>query len=217
MSRVREVRTGGASPPPPMFPPLSSFPFPSCSNGLQRPFPFPLICNMPAPPLNTDRSQRTKDILSAIFSLPFPTIALFSPLGDGRPHQPLTGSLSRSHAPGAPEFSTVQWRERPDILLEGADQFLKPQIPTLIRALFKSLPRSQNKWGWPRAHAGRSLGGVESGQSESRSALYQLHFQATGLESWGLSGLVQLPPEGGNPLYIHDALEISMRSVSVPG
>lgn len=75
-----------------------------------------------------------------------------------------------SHALGAPEFSTAQWHERPDILLEEADQFLKPEIPTLIRALFSSLPRSQNKWGWPSHQAGCSLGWgggrVESQQRE---------------------------------------------------
>lgn len=95
-----------------------------------------------SPSPNTDRSQRTKNILSAIFSLPFPTIALFSSPGDGRP-APVSHRLPvPAHMPpGAPEFSTAQWRERPDILLEGADQFLKPEIPTLIRALFKKSPK----------------------------------------------------------------------------
>lgn len=75
-------------------------------------------------------------------------------------HQSLTDSLFPAHMPpGAPEFSTTQWREKPDILLEGANQFLKPEIPSLIRALFRSLPRKPNKWGWPRAPARHSLGG----------------------------------------------------------
>lgn len=162
-----------------------------------------------SPSPNADRSWRTKNILSAIFSLPFPTIALFSSPGDGRPASASRRLPVPAHMPpGAPEFRTAQWRERPDILLEGANQFLKPEIPSLIRALFRSLPRKPSKWGWPRAPARHSLGGLESEQCELRSELYQPHLQAKELESWDLSGLGQLPMEGGSSLYIHDSLEI---------
>ena len=124
-------------------------------------------------------------------------------------HQSLTDSLFPAHMPlGAPEFSTAQWRERPDILSEGANQFLKPEIPRLIRALFRSLPRKPSKWGWPRAPARHSRGGLESEQCEARSELYQPQLQAKELESWDLSGLRQLPTKGGSSLYIHDSLEI---------
>lgn len=160
---MNEVRNVGASLP---FQALS---LPELFKWVPEAIPISTYLQHASPSPNTDGAQRTKNILSAIFSLLFPTIALFSPLGDGRPHRPLAGSLSLLTCPGgAQEFSTAQWRERPDILLEGADQFLKPEIPTLIRALFKSLPRSQNKWGWPSAHAGCCLGGGWS-QSSRRS------------------------------------------------
>ena len=62
--------------------------------------------------------------------------------------------------------------------------------------------------GWPRAPARHSLEGLESEQCEPRSELSQPHLQAKELESWDLSGLGQLPTEGGSSLYIHDSLEV---------
>lgn len=54
---------------------------------------------------------------------------------------------------------------------------------------------------------------MESEQCEARSELYQPHLQAKELDSWDLSGLGQLPTEGGSSLYIHDSLEIQIHSV----
>ena len=54
-----------------------------------------------SPSPNTDRSRRTKNILSAISSLPFPTTALFSSPGDGEACTSLSQApCPRSHAPG---------------------------------------------------------------------------------------------------------------------
>lgn len=50
--------------------PFKLFPFLGCSNRFQRPFPFPLICNMPAPPLTQTglKGQKTSCRLFSLFS-----------------------------------------------------------------------------------------------------------------------------------------------------
>lgn len=148
MPKVRQVKNGGACPLPrvrvfsPLPPPLA-LSFPKLFKRVSKAVPISTHLQHASPFPNTDRSWRTKNILSAIFSLPFPTIALLVPLGMASLYISHRLSVPTHMPSGAPEFSITQWHERPDILLQGADQFLKPEIPTLISVLFKSPQKSK--------------------------------------------------------------------------
>lgn len=67
----------------------------------QRPFPFPLLRDMPAP----SRTQTSHRL--AIFSLPFPTIVVLLPLGTGSPHVSHRLPLPPHMPPGAPAVTTA--------------------------------------------------------------------------------------------------------------
>lgn len=138
LPKVRQLRSGGASPQPhvtsPHSPTSLSQAVQTCFKGHSR---FHLFANA-SPFPNTDKSP------SRLFSLLFPTIVLLLPLGMASSHVAHRRPVPLHMPPrGAPAFTTAHGTRGLTSCEKGQINFLKSEILTLIRALFKSPRKSE--------------------------------------------------------------------------